>query len=158
VEADRLVLLEHSLHEIGTPPLDIEAGGLDSFDEILAIDNASFPLRWRLGRLGLMESYRATPKSVVHRHRLDGVTTGFAISGVGLGVGYLQRLAVAPEHRRRDIGDALVKTATRWALRQGARAMLVNTQMDNQGVAELYRRTGFAEVSGGLLLFRYQPT
>jgi ribosomal protein S18 acetylase RimI-like enzyme len=104
-----------------------------------------------------MESYRATPGAVVHRHRSDGVTTGFAISGVGLGTGYLQRLAVAREYRRRGIGSALVKSANRWALTQGARAMLVNTQMDNLGAAELYRRMGFAEVVGGLLLFRYQP-
>lgn len=135
----------------------IEHGGLEPLDEILAIDQASFEPRWRLGRLGLAESVSATGKSTVLRIRNDdGAVGGFAICGVSLGMGYLQRLAVAPASRSRGMGGSLVAAVVRWTRRHGARVLLVNTQSDNDQAADLYRRMGFSDVPGGLLLLRYQ--
>jgi ribosomal protein S18 acetylase RimI-like enzyme len=155
-ESNHLLLLEHDLSDIGSPTHEVEHGNLVPLDEILAIDQASFDPRWRLGRLGLTESFEATWRAVVLRIRnAGGQEIGFAICGISLGTAYLQRLAVAPDSRLQGLGRSLVSAAIRWARRRGARSMLLNTQTDNSA-ADLYRRMGFNDVPGGLLLFRYR--
>ena len=158
VPSDRLLLMEHGLGALSTPNREIESGGVEPLDELHAIDSVSFEPRWRLGRFGLTKSFTATSRSVVMRVRSgDGQCLGFAISGVALGAGYLQRLAVAPQQRGIGIGRDLVDSSLLWARRHGAMTMLVNTQIDNQGAAALYHDRGFRDVAGGLILFRYQP-
>ena len=64
-------------------------------------------------------------------------------------------------HRRlagSGLGSDLVRASLRWARGHGARSMLVNTQMDNVAAASIYRRLGFNDVPGGLLLFKYAPS
>jgi ribosomal-protein-alanine N-acetyltransferase len=157
VESNRLLLLEHDLSSKVTPRLEVEQGGLEPLDEILAIDQVSFEPRWRLGRIGLAESVAATGKATVLRIRnSDGTIGGFAICGTSLGTGYLQRLAVSPDSRSRGLGGSLVAASIRWARRAYARVLLVNTQTDNDPAATLYRRFGFTDVPGGLLLLRYR--
>jgi ribosomal protein S18 acetylase RimI-like enzyme len=157
IENDRLLLLESRLASVGPPDHQVEPGGLEPLDEIYAIDQASFPPAWRLGRLGLAESVAATGRSVVLRTKdQQGTVSGFAICGVSLGTGYLQRLAVDPSSRAQGIGGSLVAASMAWARRQGAATLLVNTQSDNQPAASLYRRMGFTDVVGGLVLLRYQ--
>ena len=60
-------------------------------------------------------SARATP---VHHARIGPGRTvgsaGFAMSGAAADSGYLQRIAVAPDHRRRGIARDLVVDALRW--------------------------------------------
>jgi ribosomal protein S18 acetylase RimI-like enzyme len=158
VEADRLILMEHDLISVDRPTTLIDAGGIDPIDELSAIDSEAFSPRWRLGRLGLTESVAATNRSVVFRVAADGVCVGFAIAGVALGAGYLQRLAVSPRARGGGLGTDLVRASLRWARGHGARSMLVNTQMDNVGAASIYRRLGFNDVPGGLVLFRFVPS
>jgi ribosomal-protein-alanine N-acetyltransferase len=158
VEDNRLLLLEHDLSHKVTPRHEVEQGGLEPLDEILAIDQVCFEPRWRLGRIGLAESVAATGKATVLRIRnSDGTIGGFAICGTSLGTGYLQRLAVSPDSRSRGLGGSLVAASIRWARRAYARVLLVNTQTNNDPAATLYRRFGFADVPGGLLLLRYRP-
>jgi ribosomal protein S18 acetylase RimI-like enzyme len=157
VENDRLLLLESRMAPLPAPSHRVESGALEPFDEIYAIDQASFPPTWRLGRLGLAESVAATSRSVVLRTKNEGGSVvGFAICGVSLGTGYLQRLAVDPTSRSQGMGASLVAAAMGWARRHGSATLLVNTQTDNEPAASLYRRMGFVDVPGGLLLLRYQ--
>ena len=64
--------------------------------------------------------------------------------------GYLQRLAVDPDTRRRGLGRALVVDALRWVRRTGGRSCLVNTQADNQDALVLYEACGFRRLPSGL--------
>jgi ribosomal protein S18 acetylase RimI-like enzyme len=157
VESDRLLLMEHDLKAVERPTALIESGEVEPLEELQRIDAEAFDPRWRLGRLGLAESVAATNRSVVCRVAADGSCVGFAIAGVALGAGYLQRLAVSPRVHGRGLGSDLVRASLRWARGHGARSMLVNTQVANVAAASLYRRLGFNDVPGGLLLFRYSP-
>jgi ribosomal protein S18 acetylase RimI-like enzyme len=94
----------------------------------------------------------------VFRVAAEGNCVGFAIVGVALGAGYLQRLAVSPAAQGRGLGSDLVRASLRWARSHGARSMLVNTQVGNTAAASIYRRLGFNDVPGGLLLFKYAPS
>ena len=114
---------------VDRPTAAIAAGGVDPIEELHRIDSEAFAARWRLGRLGLAESVAATNRSIVFRVAADGNCVGFAIAGVALGAGYLQRLAVSPAAQGRGLGSDLVRASLRWARGHGARSMLVNTQV-----------------------------
>jgi len=157
--SDQLLLLEHDLRDIpaGTLGSDIAAGGFEPADELYQIDQVAFPVRWRLGRRGLEESIEATVRTAVHRVSDQEGTTGFSVAGVGLGQGYLQRLAVHPRAQGLGHGTALVRASLLWARRHGARAVLVNTQAENERARQLYERTGFRPVPGGLVVMAAAP-
>lgn len=156
--ADNLALLEHDLRHIpfaGEMATAVSIGHLEPAAEIYEIDQAAFPVRWRMGWLGLKESVEATNRSVVHRITDENCVIGFAVTGISIGQGYLQRLAVHPQARNRGFGGELVRESLKWARSHGARAVLVNTQNDNESALSLYRQAGFASVAGGLVVMSW---
>jgi ribosomal-protein-alanine N-acetyltransferase len=55
-------------------------------------------------------------------------------------------LAVAPEHRRRGLGAALVAQAVAWARLSGARSLFLEVARDNDAALALYRAANFEEI------------
>jgi ribosomal-protein-alanine N-acetyltransferase len=147
-----LTLDVHSRDLFGAlaPPAHAVVEGDDAdWQAAVAVDDASFTDRWRMGELGLAEARDATPKSaflVVRDERL----LGFVIVGTAVTAAYLQRIAVAPDARRAGVGRSLVRAAVAWGAAQGATRIVLNTQPDNEAAARLYRDEGF-ECSPGAL-------
>ena len=77
---------------------------------------------------------------------------GYAITGAAGRRGYVQRLAVDGDVRRRGVGTALLVDGLRWARRRGAREAVVNTNRTNTGARSLYERHGFVERPTGLVV------
>lgn len=152
--ADQLLLLEHPLDRTPEPEVPVRVGGGDDWEAAASIDRAAFSPRWRLGRLGLADAASATPRSVLLVVDDDAGPVGFAVVGVGLSVGYLQRLAVRPAAQGQGAGRSLVRAALRWARAKGARSMLLNTQTDNDGATALYQSEGFQLLPDMLTVFR----
>jgi ribosomal protein S18 acetylase RimI-like enzyme len=152
----RLRLFESDLKTAAKTP-DLEVGQIKpDWADLALIDRAAFPPRWYLGRLGLAESFAATPRAgVLAVHQL-GVPVGFSIVGLATGLAYLQRLAVDPKHQGGGIGRSLVRASVGWAAARGARTMLLNTQTDNDPAAGLYAAEGFVEVLEGLEVMGYR--
>ena len=123
-----------------------------SLEELNRLDREAFPLRWRMGREGLRESLDATPRHVIYTVSDQTGVTGFAIAGAGLGIGYLQRLAVSPRAEGQGVGGSLVAATLLWARRQGAASLLVNTQQNNARAKALYLKSGFQPVRDGLVI------
>src|SRR5206468_1358207 len=126
-------------------------------------DARAFDHFWRFDRAGLADARRATPSS---RYRVaegglhggrSGVV-GYAITGRAGDVGYLQRLAVDPDHHHRGIGSALVSDSLWWARRRGASVVLVNTQETNVAAQALYRHLGFDYEEHGLAVLERSLT
>jgi len=145
-----LYLLRHDLRRLP----DVSAHRLRRalpFDHarVLDIDGRAFDSFWRFDREGLADARRATPTS---RFRVvdDGGVVGYAITGRAGTQGYLQRLAVDPDHHHLGIGTALVLDALWWAKRRGVSSMLVNTQETNTPALSLYERLGFVAEPNGL--------
>jgi ribosomal protein S18 acetylase RimI-like enzyme len=157
VRIARLRLFESDLKTTAkAPDLDVKQIKPE-WAQLAVIDRAAFPLRWHLGRLGLAESFAATPRAgVLAVHEL-GVPVGFSIVGLAIGLAYLQRLAVDPRHQGGGIGRSLVRASVAWAAARGARSMLLNTQTDNDPAAGLYAAEGFVEVLEGLEVMGYRP-
>lgn len=139
-----LTLMRRSLDRIPPPGHLVLTGGDEDIPEALRIDAAAFDEFWRFDRWALTEAMEATPTSVLHvvRSSDDGLA-GFAITGAGTTISYLQRLAVDPRWQGQGIGRSLVRASARWAKRSGSRALMLNTQTDNEGAVGLYEAEGF---------------
>ena len=122
---------------------------------LLQVDARAFDPFWKLDRANLVEAIQATPST-----RLTGAFTrglvGYTITGFAADHGYVQRLAVDPDHQGRGLATALVNDALSWLARRGAVGASVNTQENNVRALALYERLGFTPVHPGLAVLRYE--
>lgn len=165
VVRERLHLLCHDLArlpEVECPGSLARAKRADTSD-ILAADNAAFGEFWRLDTFGLQDAISATPTARVRvsRSRDDdpqSAIVGYAIGGRSGHNGYLQRLAVHPDHQGKGIGRDLVTDSLRWMRRRGANKALVNTQVANDRALALYLAAGFQPETHGLAVLECDLT
>jgi ribosomal protein S18 acetylase RimI-like enzyme len=120
------------------------------------VDRAAFGDPWALDPLGITETCKATP---AHRSRtVDGSTgagaglIGYAITGRADFTGYLQRLAVCPDHQGRGVGFSLTRDSLVWMQRRRLTRAMVNTHIDNVVALRLYQRFGFRVMPQGLVV------
>jgi ribosomal-protein-alanine N-acetyltransferase len=115
------------------------------------VDRAAFGELWGNDAASLADIRRATPH---HRARMIGRRrmAGFAISGCGGDSGYLQRVAVAPDQRRRGVALALVADALAWMRRRPLTTAYVNTGFDNVAALALYEGLGFVRMDDDLTI------
>jgi ribosomal protein S18 acetylase RimI-like enzyme len=138
-----------------TPDHLVVAGSAVDLDAILAIDRAAFSPFWRFDIHGMTESLEATSNSslLLIKGR-DGTPAGYAITGVGHAIAYLQRVAVHPDWQGHGMGRSLVRAAARSTRSAGARAILLNTQFENVGAARLYESEGYTVLPEPLAVMR----
>ena len=151
-----LALMRLTLHDPITAPSHLVVRDDDyDLDAMLAIDRAAFPEFWRFDRAALVESTQATTSSSVFVIR-DGDLgiTGYAVVGYGHAISYLQRVAVDPVWQGQGMGRSLVRAAARSARRSGSKAILLNTQFDNDPAISLYEREGFIQLPESLAVLR----
>jgi ribosomal protein S18 acetylase RimI-like enzyme len=155
---ESLIVLRHPLRPLpDTPDVRLRrARRRSDLAATLAIDGLSFTPFWRLDEAGLTEALTATPHSRFRVATVDGAVVGYAICGRAADTGYLQRLAVHPDHGRRGIGSALVIDALGWVRRRGATSLLVNTQLDNGAAVDLYLALGFTPEPEQLSVLSHQ--
>lgn len=67
-------------------------------------------------------------------------------------VGYIEGIYVAPQHRGRGVGKAMVAFAKGWAKRQGCRALGSDCEVQNTQSAAFHRAAGFAD-AGTIVCF-----
>jgi ribosomal-protein-alanine N-acetyltransferase len=115
------------------------------YPQAAVVDQAAFGDEWGNTTESLLRIRKATPQHRAQRLRTARKTVAFAITGLGRGHGYLQRLAVAPDEQRRGYGRALVLDSLTWMQAKGATTAVVNTGTDNVGALDLYRSVGFRE-------------
>jgi len=149
---DRLALLELELDEraVGefpAPEHPVRTLQPWMHGRAATVDQDAFGPVWGNDAAGLREVRRATPTHRARMVTVDRRLVGFALSGAAADNGYLQRIAVAPAHRRRGIARDLVVDAARWMQAQGRSRCLVNTGVDNDAALALYQRLGFVRLT-----------
>lgn len=123
--------------------------------DVLAVDHAAFPAFWQLDEAGLEDSLKATPAvrfrmaAQASRHGSPSVA-GYAICGRSGSRGFVQRLAVHPDHQGTGTGRRLLLDGLHWLVSRGATTAAVNTQEGNDTALSLYLSTGFREEPVGL--------
>lgn len=150
---DLLALLQRDLTAatVRLPPTShpIEAMQPWHHGRAARVDRAAFGPLWGNDGAGLRDVRRATPvhhARIVPAGRPARTLAGFAISGAAGDIGYLQRLAVAPERRREGIARDLVVDALRWMAGRGLPRALVNTGTTNTAAIALYEGLGFTRL------------
>lgn len=139
-----LALMRRRLGQVPPPGHIVIEGTEADQPEALRIDAAAFEQFWRFDASALAEAIAATPRSAIHVVRApDGGLAGFAVTGVGSTLAYLQRVAVDPKFQGAGIGRSLVRSSARWAKKAGAGAIMLNTQVGNEPAIRLYESEGF---------------
>ncbi|HUW02066.1 MAG TPA: GNAT family N-acetyltransferase [Acidimicrobiales bacterium] len=153
----RLHLLTHDLRELpDVEPVPTRRARRSDRGDVIAVDQLAFPPFWRFDSAGLDEALAATPS---HRHRVAGDPVhGYSVWGRAHQRGYLQRLAVHPDHAGRGIGAGMVLDGLRWLRRWRVTEALVNTQDDNDRALGLYERLGFQRRIRGLAVLYFDLT
>jgi ribosomal protein S18 acetylase RimI-like enzyme len=157
---ERLHLLAHDLADLPEqPPAPLRRARRMDRPAVLAVDARAFPPFWRLDDGGLNDAIEATPVARFRVSTADHEIVGYAICGRSGRRGYLQRLAVDPDHQGHGLGQALVVDGLRWMRRRGVSRAVVNTQHSNDHALELYERLGFRRQPAGLavLAMRVAP-
>lgn len=75
-----------------------------------------------------------------------GVIVGHAVTSAAGDIAELQRIAVAPDHRRRGIAGELLAAAVDAASRTEADRMLLEVRADNRPALAFYAHEGFVEI------------
>jgi ribosomal protein S18 acetylase RimI-like enzyme len=121
--------------------------------EASRVDIAAFGRSWAIDRVGIGDVRSATPRHRARTIRVDGALVAYAVSGRDASTGYLQRLAVDPDHHQHGHGTALVTDSLRWMARWRVRRALVNTHIGNDAALALYRRVGFVDLAERLHVY-----
>lgn len=134
------------------------------------VDLAAFTSMWAIDLAGIDETCSATPS---HRARAIQVSeihaagdtdngyedaahdtavslAGYAITGRADHHGYLQRLAVHPDHQGHGVGLSLTLDSLLWMQRRRLTRAVVNTHTDNEVALGVYQRVGFRILPQGL--------
>jgi ribosomal protein S18 acetylase RimI-like enzyme len=149
---EHLHLLAHDLTDLGTlpPPSPLRRARRRDRQQVLAVDRVAFSPPWRLDTAGLRDALVATPTVHFRVAVVEGRVVGYAVAGRAGRRGYLQRVAVHPDHSDRGLGRALVLDALHWLSRRGAHRAVVNTQEGNAPALHLYEALGFRPEPAGL--------
>jgi ribosomal protein S18 acetylase RimI-like enzyme len=121
--------------------------------QALAVDRAAFGDARCLDLAGWRDTLRATTQRrvwSVNRPR-EGLI-GFAVCGMERDDGFLQRLAVHPQHQRQGVGSSLVREAALWVAGRRGRRLLVNTEPHNVAALQMYRSLGFRDQPEALVV------
>lgn len=151
---EELHLLAHDMRSLPpAPPVAATLRRADDADRpvVLTIDDLAFPPFWQLGEAGLDDAIHATPRARFRVAQLpDATLAGYAVTGRAGRRGFVQRLAVRPDQRRRGIAQALVLDGLRWLKRWRVERAVVNTQLENVAALTLYEHLGFQREPTGL--------
>ncbi len=159
---DTLALLRVALVRAGirlAPPPGTARLAVRRHREASALDRAAFGDPWGNDAGDLADIRHATPTHHAAaryvgppaRRRL----VAFAISGAAGGQGYLQRLAVDPQHQRAGHGRALVIDALAWMRRRRLEHGVVNTAVSNAPALRLYESLGFRRLPEQLVVMQF---
>lgn len=141
---EHLHLLVHDLQ--GLPPRPREGTRKATPGDrhrVLAIDTSAFPPFWRIDDDGLSDALAATPRRRFRVMAGESGLAAYAITGRAGRRGFLQRLAVDPDHQRQGLGRVLALDALHWLRRWRVERAVVNTQLDNAPALGLYESLGF---------------
>ncbi len=116
------------------------------------VDQDAFGEMWGNDATSLAEIRAATPHHRARMVRIGRRMAGFAISGWGGHTGYVQRVAVHRDHRRRGVARALVIDALAWMSALPLTAAYVNTGIDNTAALALYEDLGFERLDERLVI------
>lgn len=128
---------------MSSPCFRIEELKPHDLDEIIAIEQVSFPTPWPRQvfdmELNSSRSYKRVSK-------VNGTVVGYIIAWKIHDEVHILNLAVHPDHRRKGIGRGLLIDCLRHFSRKGIRSAILEVRVRNQDAIRLYERIGFRSI------------
>jgi ribosomal protein S18 acetylase RimI-like enzyme len=112
-------------------------------EEVLKIDHASFDTFWQFDENAFLNAKKATPYARLRVVKKNNQIAGYAITGAGIKEGFIQRLAILPDHQNGGFGTLLLNDGLDWLHRKGVSNVWVNTQPTNEAAINLYKKSKF---------------
>jgi ribosomal-protein-alanine N-acetyltransferase len=119
----------------------IEPMEVGDVEEVLAIEQASFPMPW--SRLAFLSELLENERAVYLVAREEGKVIGYAGLWRILDEGHLTNLAVRPDVRRKGVGRQLLETLCTLAAARGLRRLTLEVRVSNAAAQRLYESFGF---------------
>jgi len=154
-----LSLLEVNLHRTVAatcpqPGLRIRLARRSDVKPILKLDAAAFDTFWRFDTEALVEAAHATPRNRQRVAQQGKKVVGYTMIGQSGRTGFIQRLAVDPDHYGQGTGRTLLLDGLRWLQNREVFQALVNTQPGNSRALALYQSVGFTQRPEDLAVLR----
>ena len=113
-------------------------------DSVMEIEAASFPTPW--SRNAFLSEIYENSRACYLVARQNGTVIGYVGIWIILDEGHITNLAVHTDHRRRGVGERLMKAIMDYAKAKGARRTTLEVRVSNLGAQRLYERLGFVSV------------
>ena len=97
-----------------------------------------------------IEQQLATGIQTILGTELDGCLIGVVVTTHDSRKGWINRLAIAPEHRRQGHGTELINVAEARLREQGTTVIATLVESDNDPSYELFKKTGYTEFDAGI--------
>lgn len=133
--------------------LHIRQLGLDDYDELLALwQRAGLHSLRPQGRDGCAALARQLASGVqtILGLEVDGRLVGAVVATHDSRKGWINRLAVDPEHRRRGYGARLIAATEEVLREQGMHVIAVLIGSDNPASLALFWKAGYVEIDPGI--------
>ncbi len=111
--------------------------------EIAALEKLCFPDPWSEMSIGSELNNRLSLWLVA---QIDGRVAGYVGSQTVLDMCDMMNIAVAPEHRRKGIAEALVNALVSRLQSERVAALLLEVRASNEAAKALYGKLGFIQV------------
>ena len=123
--------------------MELKKAELSHLAQIEALEEVCFSCPWTAAQLqNMMEDEKAVFLVLV-----DGDTVaGYTAFSTVLDEGYIANVAVAPEYRRRGLGDALVTAMAEEARRRRLSFLTLEVRESNAPARALYEKHGYKAV------------
>jgi len=126
---------------------------VDDYDELLALWQRaglhSLKPRGRDSRASLARQLASTIQTILGLE-VDGQLVGAVVATHDSRKGWINRLAVDPDHRRRGYGARLIAAAEEVLHEQGMRVIAALVESDNPASLALFRKAGYVEIDPGI--------
>ena len=131
------------------------------FRELTPDDHGSLMMLWK--RCGLtsikpkgrdsrraLTDQLASGVQIIVGLEMEGLLIGSVLASHDGRKGWINRLAVCPEHRRRGYGALLVGEAERLLKQRGLKVIAALVESDNDGSFGLFQKLGYEEIDPGI--------
>lgn len=126
---------------------------LDDYDELMALwqrtELHSLKPRGRDSRAGLSRQLASGVQTILGLE-VDGQLVGAVVATHDSRKGWINRLAVDPNHRRRGYGARLIAAAEEVLREQGIHVIAALVGSDNRASLALFRKVGYIEGDPGI--------